>query len=65
MKRETGRKHTERGGDVYQGKGPLTQASITRTKTITLTMHAFYWLNERGRIVLGAIQPIKYVLFAP
>ena len=29
-----------------------------------LTMHALDWLNERGCILQGAIQPIECILFA-
>ena len=45
-------------------KGPVTQASITKTKMRMLKMHALNWLNQRGRILHGAIQPIDCVLFA-
>ena len=44
-------------------KGPVTQAPITRMKTITIKMHTLDWLNERGRILRGAIQPIASVHF--
>ena len=48
-----------------QAKGPVTQASITRTKTRTLKMHPLDWLlNKPGRILRGAIQPIECVIFA-
>ena len=47
-----------------EGKGPVTQASMTRTTTRILTMHALDWLNKRGRILRGATQPIERVLFA-
>ena len=44
-------------------KGPVTQAPITRmrTKTKTIKMHALDWLNERGCILPGAIQPVEGV----
>ena len=32
---------------------------ITRMKTRTIKTHALDWLNERGRILPGAIQPHK------
>ena len=41
----------------------VTQAPITRTKTRTIKMHALDWLNERGRILCGAFQPIEGVHF--
>ena len=44
-------------------KGQVTQAPITRTKTITIKMHAFDWLNEHEHILRGAIQQIKGVHF--
>ena len=46
-----------------RAKGPVTQAPITRTKTRTIKMHAFDWLNKRGRVLRGAFQPIEGVHF--
>ena len=43
----------------YPFKGPVTQAPIT----ITIKMHALDWLNEHGRILRGAFQPIEGVYF--
>ena len=49
--------------DSYSfSKGLVTQASLTRTKT--LQIHALNWLNKRGCILCGAIQPIECLLFA-
>ena len=44
-------------------KGPVTQAPITRIKMKTIKMHALDWLNERGRILRRAFQPIEGVHF--
>ena len=48
---------------THKPKGQVTQASITRTKTITVKMHALDWLDERGRILCGSFQPIEGVHF--
>ena len=42
-------------------KGPITQASITRTNTRTLKMHALDWLNKRWHILR---EPKECVLLA-
>ena len=39
------------------GKGPVTQ--VTRTKTRTIKMHPLDWLNERGRIMRGAFNQLR------
>ena len=53
---------TRNNVSLRPAKGPVTQASITKTRM--LTMHALDWLNERRRILHGAFQPIECILFA-
>ena len=50
--------------EVWESNDPVTQATITRTKMRTLIMHTLDFLNKRGHILLGALQPIECVLFA-
>ena len=48
-----------RARDAVKSKGSVTQPPITRL----IKMHALDWLNERGRILRGAFQPIEGVHF--